>query len=231
MKILLIDNNIDPVYWGSGELRELAAKVPGATVWVRRAPQEDLPADPRAFDRIVISGSRTSAMDSSPWVLKLHGFLKRALNERKPLLGVCYGHQALVRVIGGDQLMRTAEKPEVGWTEIETLEKGHLLAGLSDKFFTFSSHFQEVSDLPKGLKCTSRSERCPIQSFEMEGSPVYGIQFHPERNVERSEISMKENCAQGHSHTKVLLRPKDGNKLYDPKIAEIIFGNFFSDRI
>jgi GMP synthase-like glutamine amidotransferase len=226
MRILIIDNNIDPHFWGAGELRALAAKTPGATVWVRRAPTEDLPRDPTGFDRIIVSGSRTSAMDSSPWVLKLHEFLKKALNERKPMLGVCYGHQALVRVIGGDELMRSAEQPELGWTEIEVVDGARLFEGLPKRFHTFSSHFQEVAALPPGLKLTTRSERCQIQGFEMADAPVFGVQFHPERGIECAKDSMERYVRQGHG--KLLLRPKESEKLYDPTVAEIIFRNFLN---
>src|SRR3712207_4000003 len=101
MKVLIVDNNIDPVFWGASDLRRLSRHLPGADFHVRRGPQADLPADPRAFDRIVLSGSRTAARDEAPWIDQLLEFIRRAVDAGRPLLGVCYGHQMLARALGG----------------------------------------------------------------------------------------------------------------------------------
>lgn len=221
MRILIIDNNIEVECWGSRELRVCASRAPGATVWVRRAPEEDLPSDPAFFDRIIVSGSKTSAMETAPWISKLHSFLKKAIDLKTPTLGVCYGHQVLVRVLGGVELMRKAEKPEVGWTQIQILQDSLLLKGLPREFISFSSHFQEVSGLPSGFKCVAQSERCGIQAFESESAALFGIQFHPERDLQGAEDTFKKYK----KHE--LLPPLPGRSHYDPKIAQIIFDNFF----
>ena len=114
MRILIIDNNINPDSWGSSDLRRMARVADTATILTRRAPQEDLPENPREFHRIVISGSKTAATESAPWISKLDGFIRRAIHENVPLLGVCYGHQALARVLDGYPAVRKAEKGEHG---------------------------------------------------------------------------------------------------------------------
>src|SRR4051794_27909940 len=101
MRILIIDNNIDPDAWGSSDLRRMASLAQGATVHTRRAPHGDLPANPAAYDRVLVSGSKTSCLDSAPWVESLHEFIRRTLDLGRPFLGVCYGHQSLIRSLGG----------------------------------------------------------------------------------------------------------------------------------
>jgi GMP synthase-like glutamine amidotransferase len=226
VRILIVDNSIDPARWGAPELCECATRTSGASVWVRRGPQGDLPEDPSQFDRIIVSGSKTSALDTSPWVLKLHEFLRRALDRRTPVLGVCYGHQALIHAIGGLELMKISEKAEVGWTRIEALADSLLFRGLPRKFVSFSSHFQEVSSLPAGLKLTAKSDRCAIQAFESTEGPVFGIQFHPERGVKIAEEVFAHYRRKTGGKPDYLIESGAGSRLYDPKVAERIFSNF-----
>ena len=225
MKILIIDNTMDRDSWGSSDLCALTQKAAkDAVTVVRRAPHEDLPKSPRGYDRIVLSGSRMSAMEDAPWTSKLHEFIRDSLRERIPMLGVCYGHQVIVRVLGSSKLMRRAEEAEYGWTKIEVLDSSSLLKDFPREFHSFSAHFEEVSDLPGGMKRLARSEACGIQACELEGHPVFGIQFHPERGLAAAEKSFSERRKNG--TPKKLLRPKDGKKLYDKKIGEILNKNF-----
>jgi GMP synthase (glutamine-hydrolysing) len=225
MKILIIDNNILSDSWGSENLRHFARKVPDATVMTRRAPQDDLPASPRGFDRIVVSGSLTGAEDEAPWIEHLLAFVRKAVEERVPYLGVCYGHQMLARALGGKQAVRRAERAEFGWTQVTVTGESPVLAGLPREFYSFSSHRDEVSSVPPGCRVVARSERCAVQSFLLENAPAFGIQFHPEKQLdecERAFVNWKKDF-----NARDTLEPKRGKALYDPKVGDIVFGNFF----
>lgn len=223
MRLLVIDNTLDPTSWGSSDLARFGRLVPGTTVFVRRAPHEDLPESPRSFDRIIVSGSRTSCLEDAPWIAGLHDFVRRAIDEGKPYLGVCYGHQTLIRALGEKSQVRKAARPEYGWTRIELLERSRLFEGLPGEFHTFSSHQEEVSRLPAGMTLLARSEDCPIQACELADKPVFGIQFHPERDAEGADRSFREWKKKGE---KQLLHPSRTSELYDAKVGETIFGNF-----
>ncbi len=227
MKVLIIDNTIDPDCWGSADLRRFAHLMPGATFHIRRAPANDLPPSPTPYDKIVVSGSKTSAMDDSPWVGRLHEFIRTSINEGKPYLGVCYGHQSLVRAldVGSKEQVRKGAEAEFGWTRIDVLGKSALFEGLPKSFYSFSSHFEEVSSLPTGLKKLARSEACEIQACELEGKPVFGIQFHPEKNIQDAEKTFSERRKIG--EPKKLLHPEGSQKLYDPEVGLTLFKNFF----
>lgn len=224
MKILIVDNNINPADRGASDLRKFALKIPGATVVVRRGPENDLPKNLEGFDRILISGSKTSILDTSEWTQKLEGLVKKVLSLRKPLLGVCYGHQIIARAIGGISSVRVGSTPEYGWTQIERTAHAPLFNGLPDRFWSFSAHREEVSVLPQGLRAFAKSDVCAIQAFEVEGHPAYGIQFHPEWDLEAGEKTLAERKKKGEPS----LHPGEGKKLFDPKIGEIVYGNFFS---
>lgn len=223
MRVLVVDSNIDD-YWGSPELVHYASHAGAATVYTRRAPHQDLPKDPSYFDAIILSGSKTSAMATEPWIERFHEFLKRSMSLRKPILGICYGHQALVRIMGGAGTMRKSEAPEVGWVEIEQVASSKILQGLPQKFYSFGSHFQEAAALPSNLRLIARSDRCGIQGFESVSDPIWGLQFHPEQMLEHAQCTIDEYKKK---KSPALLHPDKSNKYYDAKVADQIFKNFF----
>jgi GMP synthase-like glutamine amidotransferase len=225
MKVLIIDNTRDQDCWGSSDLRSFVTKSSDRTAFVRRAPENDLPKSIREYDRIILSGSRTSCLEEGAWISNLDELLKEALRESKPILGVCYGHQALNRILGGRKILRRGELGEFGWTEIEVVERAPLFEGLPDRFWSFSSHYEEVAELPKGMRLLAKSDRCAIQACRLEDLPVYGIQFHPEKDLPSTEKSIEGWKKEGR---KEILRVKDGSKLFNPKVGDRIFENFLA---
>lgn len=226
MRILIVDNNLEPTSWGAADLKQYATRVTGATVAVRRAPHDDLPKNLLDYDRIVLSGSLTSVLDDTPWISHLDEAIRTWVNAGKPFLGVCYGHQALSRALGGKQAVRKGVTPEFGWTQIEMLEDAPLFKGLPKSFHSYSSHYDEVCNLPKGIKRLARSERCEVQACQLEDRPVFGIQFHPERDLETATRSLEKRIKD--KKPEPILRMKDGPKLFDSKVGDLIFGNFFA---
>jgi GMP synthase-like glutamine amidotransferase len=228
MKILIVDNNVDRHSWGAENLVRFARKVPGATIHVRRGPSDDLPPLERAvqnYDRLVMSGSRTSCLDHFPWVEKLENLARAFVQADKPVLGVCYGHQVLARAFGGRDIVRKGQKPEFGWTRIETTTQSPLFSGLPKVFYSYSSHFEEVARLAPGFVHLARSQDCGIQAVQLEGKRVFGIQFHPEKNIAEAEEIFKERRTKGAAAE--LLGDGKSEVLFDPKVGEMIFSNFY----
>lgn len=203
----------------------------GATIHVRRAPHQDLPANAENYDRIMISGSKTSVEEESPWIDALDEFIRRSVENGKPVLGVCYGHQSLNRALGGRKLTRRAKRGEFGWGEVERLDLEDgvgslLLQGIPRKFHTFQWHNDEVSALAPGMRLLARSETCPVQACELIGKPVFGVQFHPERGVDRGERSLAKREAETPGAER--LNPGRGLELYNAAASEKIFRNFLT---
>jgi GMP synthase (glutamine-hydrolysing) len=224
MRILIIDNNIDQDCWGSSDLCRMVRIASNASIYVRRAPHEDLPASPAGFDRIIVSGSKTSALDDAPWINQLIEFIKKTVANRIPYLGVCYGHQALARALGSKHNVRKASSPEYGWTHIQTLEPSVLLKGIPSSFYSFSAHYDEVCLLPAGMKRLAFSEACKIQACQLENFPIFGIQFHPEKSIDEAKKLLSDRKKKGDPPN--LLHPNQSDELFDPKVGETIFKNF-----
>ncbi len=224
MKILIIDNTIDPNSWGSAELCRLARLTPQSTLHVRRAPHSDLPSTPKLFDRIIVSGSKTSALDDAPWIDDLLNFIKKSVDLNIPFLGVCYGHQMLARALSGKTAVRKAQEAEFGWTQINMKDSFPLAQDLPSSFHTFSAHYDEVCELPKGMRNFAQSEICPIQACQLENRPIYGIQFHPEKTAADALKTFGEMKTK--KDRPPLLNAARTQELYNPKIGEILFRNF-----
>ncbi len=152
---------------------------------VRLSRGGTLPAANKSWPIVLISGSAASVWEDLPWMTPLKEFVQRCLNDAQPLLGVCFGHQLIAEVVAGPGAVVEAPDPEVGWIGVVS-EPSSLFRGVEGSFEVFSSHKDAVVRT-RGLEVLARSERCPVQAFQVTGAPAFGVQFHPEMGA--AEIS------------------------------------------
>jgi GMP synthase (glutamine-hydrolysing) A subunit len=222
-KILIIDNTFDPPH-GCPEIKKLlenAAEGLGAVEVVAvRAPEGKIPAQLSAFDGVVLSGSKTRITETEPWIEAEMDAIRKLFELKIPTFGICYGEQLIARTLGGKA--EAAKQSEYGWVEVELSDSSPLFEGLPKKFHSFEFHADEVCSLPPGFKLTAASKDCPIQAFDVEGAPMWGVQFHPERGVEQGVRSLK----QFQEGSKKVTNGDKGDRLFDPKVGLTIFHNF-----
>ena len=95
-----------------------------------------------------------------------------------PVLGICYGMQAMVLQLGGR--VEAAEVGEFGRSQLTVSEPGRLLAGLPAEQSCWMSHRDTVFEAPPGAAALASSSESPVAAFEDTARGLYGIQFHPE---------------------------------------------------
>src|SRR3954468_9340912 len=96
-----------------------------------------------------------------------------------PVLGICYGMQAMVLELGGR--VEGAEAGEFGRTELALHgDGGRLLAGLPTEQQCWMSHRDSVYEPPAGFAALAASPGSPVAALEHTERGLYGIQFHPE---------------------------------------------------
>lgn len=142
----------------------------GVGVALHRAP-ETLP-DPAAFDFLVLLGARASAYDEAvvgSWLEPELATLRAALAAGVPVLGICFGAQALALAGGGS--VGPAPRSELAWTVLDTDEPDEVLAG------PWLSWHDDAFSVPPGARRLARSAAGP-QAFALGSS--LGVQFHPE---------------------------------------------------
>ncbi len=128
----------------------------------------------RAPKALVLSGGPASVYEPGA-----PEFPTQLLDLEIPLLGICYGMQAMVLALGGR--VETAEAGEFGRTELVlTNEGGRLLGGLPEEQSCWMSHRDAVFEAPQGFVPLASSPSSPVAACELPERGLYGIQFHPE---------------------------------------------------
>jgi GMP synthase (glutamine-hydrolysing) len=93
-----------------------------------------------------------------------------------PILGICYGMQALSYALGGT-VAASAER-EYGCAQLETLIANPLLPEGTQR--VWMSHGDRIENLPPGFTILARSDNSPVASLGDMQRSYYGLQFHPE---------------------------------------------------
>jgi GMP synthase (glutamine-hydrolysing) len=107
------------------------------------------------------------------------GLRRELLDLGVPVLGICYGMQAMVHVLGGR--VEGAEAGEFGRTPLVLADGGgKLLSGLPREQQCWMSHRDSVFEPPPGFVSLASSPGSPVAACESRERDLYGIQFHPE---------------------------------------------------
>jgi len=97
--------------------------------------------------------------------------------NRKPLLGVCLGHQAIGQHFGG-QVVRGGLMH--GKTSPVEHDSTGLFAGLPSPFIATRYHSLIVKDIPDDLVVNATAADASVMGFRHRELPIHGVQFHPE---------------------------------------------------
>ncbi len=124
---------------------------------------------------IVLSGGPSSVTDDDaprldPAVLELG----------LPVLGICYGLQLLVHMLGGH--VEAADDREYGRAHLKIERDDPLFAGLEadTDHVVWMSHGDRVLELPSGFEVLASSGNSPFAAVRASGADLWGLQFHPE---------------------------------------------------
>jgi GMP synthase-like glutamine amidotransferase len=155
-----------------------AFRARGAELTVHLFPKGG-PLPPLAgVDHIVVLGAVWSVYEDriSSWIGDELDWLRAANAGGVPVLGICFGAQALTAALGGE--VERAPRSEVGWTTVETLDPAVIEPGPWLEF-----HHDRCLP-PPGARLLARNDVC-IQAFSI--GPHLAVQFHPE--VDGAQVS------------------------------------------
>ncbi|KAK9377605.1 class I glutamine amidotransferase-like protein [Lipomyces chichibuensis] len=157
--------------------------------------------EPDDFDGILVTGSRATAFDNDPWILKLVEYIMHVHDSSSArLVGICFGHQVIARAFGG-----VVEENSAGWevsvTKLRLDEEGQGAklfpeAGPEGELRLQQMHRDHVAVPPPGMHVFATSERSPVQGLYKEGK-VLTLQGHPEFNEEVARSSVELRIVSG----------------------------------
>lgn len=171
MKLLIIDNYDSFTYNLVQYLREITE----GSIEVHRNDQISLEAMD-AYDAIVLS--------PGPGLPKDAGLLLdiiRTYTGRKPILGICLGHQAIGQVFGAT--LKNIKKVYHGIaTPIQILDEKGLFEGQGTEMVVgrYHSWIVDQEGLPDCLDILAEDANGQIMAMQHESAPTVGMQFHPE---------------------------------------------------
>jgi GMP synthase (glutamine-hydrolysing) len=159
----------DPIAAGGHELEEWS---------IARRPAPSRPLE--AYDAAIVFGGSMHAdeEETHPWLRDEEVLLRRFLDARKPVLGVCLGGQLVAKAAGA--WVGRASQPEIGWHAVDltpAAASDPLFARLPRRFQALQWHYYAF-ELPHGAVELARSPVCS-QAFRF-GELAWGVQFHPE---------------------------------------------------
>ena len=164
--------------FGSQYTQLIARRVREAGVYSEIHPH-DLSAETiagfRASGIILSGGPESVAGEKAPEVSDA------VIDSGVPILGICYGMQALAAKLGGE--VRGSDHREFGYAEVSLAGGDELLGGLvssDDRLKVWMSHGDRVEVLPEGFESIAASRNAPLAGMADVARRIYGLQFHPE---------------------------------------------------
>lgn len=112
-----------------------------------------------------------------------------------PVLGLCYGAQLMMHVLGGK--VEKAPVREYGKTEVMVETSSPLFTDVTPNTICWMSHFDYISKVAPGFDICAHTADCPVAAAENRDKKLYAIQFHPEVLHTQEGTKMLSNFVRG----------------------------------
>ncbi len=112
-----------------------------------------------------------------------------------PVLGLCYGAQLMMHVLGGK--VEKAPVREYGKTEVMVDTTSPLFENVNPTTICWMSHFDYISKVAPGFHIVGHTADCPVATAENREKNLYAIQFHPEVLHTQEGTKMLYNFVRG----------------------------------
>ncbi|MCZ8239401.1 MAG: glutamine-hydrolyzing GMP synthase [Leptospiraceae bacterium] len=169
------DKKIAVVDFGGQYSHLIASRVRRLGAYTEILSNEEKLEKYASYSGIILSGGPSSVYEKdSPQILP------EIFQLGIPILGICYGHQLTMKILGGK--VESTGESEYGPAEIQILDSNisNLSRSLSKTEKVWMSHGDEVVELPPGFSKIGSTDSCQYAMVSHESKKIYGIQFHPE---------------------------------------------------
>ncbi len=167
----------------------------------RQRPLDDI----GKYSRMLISGSSLMHRDEHFIHDLCSDSIHKFIDGGRGVLGICYGHQSIARAIMGVECI--GRNPEFGFVDIE-LQPSPIFDGMQSPYVVLESHYETVENLSEDFRSLGRSATVGVEALQYKDLPVWGLQFHPEYNIEQGRDMMRRKILKD-PNVKNLLQSSD----------------------
>jgi GMP synthase-like glutamine amidotransferase len=178
-------------------------------------------------EAIIIPGSSynwdNESIVRNDWMKKLLDFI-RSVHGKKPILGICFGHQAIALAFGshilrlGDDVVAEVGAHNVSLTAAGTQDA--IFKGVPEQFAAMFSHSFYVQNIPENGVLLAKNDIVEVQGFRL-GENTYGVQFHPDYDSEiMSQVVKGDKIKKARNPDEIKLAP-------ETRLDRLVLDNFF----
>ncbi len=138
----------------------------------------EVPQDLDEQDVYMITGSPLSVLDQHIFTDDLMDFIRHCDDAKKPLMGACFGHQAIALALGG-KVEKSPDGYNVGIEDTVIHSKRSWMIPDRDRLPMYVFHEDTVTELPMGCELLGSTANCKNASFA-KGDHILTTQAHPE---------------------------------------------------
>lgn len=136
----------------------------------------ELPEQLLDYSGVVLTGSAANVTEHEPWMDTLYEHIRQLDEAQIKLLGICFGHQAIVHALGGEV---APAQPQVGQASISITQRESWMQPWQDQVNLLCGNFQQVQVLPDGFRKLGTHPQCELPLYA-KGEHILGCQYHPE---------------------------------------------------
>ena len=185
MKVCILENDdldpaIAPTYQGYAAMFIRLFRDAGAQ-WefdVFHTPSGQYPPSFDTYAAVVLTGSKEDSFSDAAWVVELRRQVTGLLEQKKKMLGICFGHQLIALCLGA-KVGRAPQGWGVGRMAYDWHAKDLPMAPAADRLALLVSHQDQVLELPKNASLLASNAHCPVAGYAV-GEEVFCVQGHPE---------------------------------------------------
>lgn len=180
-------NSIAILDFGSQYAQIIARRVREVNVYCELfawdSPKEKIfSINPKGF--ILSGGPKSVYEENAPFIQQF------IFDSGLPILGICYGMQALTHALGGK--VNPSSEREYGFAEISQIVSSQIVSSIST---VWMSHGDKVTELPQGFISLAKSENSPYAAMGNMEKKYFGVQFHPEVHHTKNGIELIKHFA------------------------------------
>lgn len=151
------------------------------------------PRNIETYDFYITTGSKASAYEDLPWIHQLINFVQKLDQQKKKLIGICYGHQ-IIALAKNHKVLKSDKGWGIGVAQNRIIATPDWMSKTKPELNIIASHQDQIISLPGEAVVIAESDFCPYFMVQWNNH-FLSIQGHPEWNTDYSRTLMNERRA------------------------------------